>query len=57
MEVNKQYFWHNRIEDVNVVVCAYKQCQLVKITINIKSKLEEFNTSPFGINFIEWLLT
>ncbi len=51
MEVNKWYFWHNRIEDINVVVCAYKQCQLVKRTINIKSKLEEFKSIPIWDQF------
>lgn len=33
------------------MVCAYKQCQLVKRTINIKSKLEEFKSIPIWDQF------
>jgi len=25
-EVNKKYFWHNKMKDMIIVVCACKQC-------------------------------
>jgi hypothetical protein len=35
VEINKWYFKHNKTKDVKIVVCAYKQCQLVKKTRNV----------------------
>jgi hypothetical protein len=41
-EVNKQYFYHNRVEDVRNVVHVCKRCQMVKWTNNIKLYIKEF---------------
>ncbi len=42
-KMNKRYFWHNKMKDVIIVVCACKQCQLVKRINNIKSNVEDLN--------------
>jgi hypothetical protein len=45
-EVCRRYFWHNRTEDVKVVVRVCQQCQMVKRMGSIRSEDEELKNIP-----------
>jgi hypothetical protein len=45
-EICQRYFWHNRAEDVQIVVRRCQQCQLVKSVGSVRSGDEELKTTP-----------
>jgi len=45
-EICRRYFWHNRIEDVKIVVKVCQQCQMVKRMGSIRSEDEELKSIP-----------
>jgi len=45
-EICQRYFWHNRTEDVRIVVRRCQQCQLVKSVGSVCSGDEELKTIP-----------
>lgn len=53
VEVNKCYYWHNQTNEVKVVVCSCKQCQLVKRTGSIRSEIEELRNIPILDQFYQ----
>jgi len=53
VEVNKRYYWHNRTNEVKVVVRSCKQCQLVRRTGSIRSEIEELRTIPILNQFYQ----
>jgi len=52
-EVNKCYFWHNKIELVKDVVHTYKKCQLVKKTKSVGSEPEDFKNISIWNQFFK----
>jgi hypothetical protein len=46
VEICQRYFWHNRTEDVQIVVRRCQQCQLVKSVGSVRSGDEELKTIP-----------
>jgi hypothetical protein len=45
-EICRRYFWHNRIEDVKIVVKVCQQCQMVKRMGSIRSEDEKLKSIP-----------
>jgi hypothetical protein len=45
-EVCRKYFWHNRTEDVKIVVRVCQQCQMVRRMGSICSEDEELKSIP-----------
>ncbi len=45
-EVRRRYFWHNRTEDVKVVVRGCQQCQLVRSSGSIQFGDEQLKSIP-----------
>ncbi len=45
-EIYKRYYWHNCAKEVNKIVRAYPQCQLVKKRSNIKFDAKDFKSIP-----------
>jgi len=43
-EIQRRYFWHNRIADVKAVVRGCQQCQLVRSSGNIRSRDEQLKS-------------
>jgi hypothetical protein len=45
-KICRRYFWHNRIEDVRIVVRMCQQCQLVRSMGSIRSEDKEMKSIP-----------
>ncbi len=45
-EICRRYFWHNRTEDVKIVVKVCQQCQMVRRMGSIRSEDEELKNIP-----------
>jgi hypothetical protein len=45
-EICRRYFWHNRTEDVRIVIKMCQQCQLVKSTGSIRCEDEVMKSIP-----------
>jgi hypothetical protein len=44
VEICRKYFWHNRIEDVKMVVKMCKQCQMVRSMGSVRFEDEEMKS-------------
>jgi hypothetical protein len=45
------YFWHNKNEEVKMVVCTCKQCELVTKIGLIRFDAKDFKCIPIGDHF------
>jgi hypothetical protein len=48
VEMNKHYFYHNIADDVKIVACVHKHCELAKKINSIKSDAKDLK------NILAW---